>query len=111
MLRVGHPVTQPLGQSGSSLGGSGVWPKLHWHSCVSKLGLTESGSPKPSVKKDCAGSLQMLRHMPLHELSCKNLHFSTTKPPNCPSSRRLIVEGPTRKPKKVGVTNEVRAGA
>ena len=65
--------------------------------------MTRSGRPN-SLKRFCAGSLHELRHMPLQFDSCKNLHFSTTSPPSCPSARRFSVAGPTRKPNAKGAT-------
>ena len=108
---VGHPTRQPAGKAGSSSGGRGTCPHDHWHSCVSKLGSTVRGKPRESTKNCCAGNLHWCRQRPLQFDSCKNLHFSTTMPPTCPSTRKLAREGPTRKLRKTGVTREVRSGA
>eukprot|EP00964_Phaeocystis_antarctica_P076341 scaffold47194_cov58-Phaeocystis_antarctica.AAC.1 len=105
-----QPTMQPLGHVGSSAGGGAASPKLHWHSCVSKLGETRSGRPR-LPKSSCAGSLHELRQMPLQLDSCRNLHFSTTSPPRPPSERRLTFAGPTRKPKAYGDTSDVSRGA
>jgi hypothetical protein len=61
-----HPFKQPFGNDGSLLGSRGDSPKLHWHSCVAKLGLTVSSKPNSSLKNCCAGSLHWWRHNPLH---------------------------------------------
>ena len=61
--RLVQPTTHPFGQVGSSSGGSAASPNDHWHSCVTKLGVTRSGSPS-SLKSSCAGILHELRHMP-----------------------------------------------
>merc|ERR1719469_813639 len=105
-----QPTMQPLGHVGSSAGGGAASPKLHWHSCVSKLGDTRSGRPR-LPKSSCAGSLHELRQMPLQLDSCRNLHFSTSSPPSPPSERRLTFAGPTRKPKAYGDTSDVSRGA
>ena len=108
--RLVQPWTHPLGHVGSSAGGGAASPNDHWHSCVSKFGETRSGRPS-SPKRAWAGSLHELRHIPLQFDSWRNLHFSTTRPPICPSDRRLSVAGPTRKPKAYGETTAVSAGA
>lgn len=108
--RLVQPTMQPLGHVGSSTGGGAASPKDHWHSCVAKLGETRNGTPS-SLKSSWAGILHELRHMPLQEDSCRNLHFSTTSPPISPSARRLREAGPTRNPNAKGATTEVSAGA
>mgnify|MGYP003688069365 CR=1 FL=1 len=40
-----QPTRQPFGHVGSSLGRGASSPYDHWHSWVSKLGMTRSGSP------------------------------------------------------------------
>ena len=52
-----QPTRQPFGKDGSSSGGNGTSPKLHWHSCVTKLGDTVNGKPSSSAKNSCAGIL------------------------------------------------------
>lgn len=67
--RLVQPTTQPFGHVGSSSGGGAASPNDHWHSCVSKFGLTRRGRPS-SEKSCCAGSLHELRHIPtVHDVT------------------------------------------
>ena len=85
--RLVQPTTQPFGHVGSSSGGGAASPNDHWHSCVSKFGLTRRGRPS-SEKSCCAGSLHELRHIPtVHDVTpvcnkaCQKLMFYN---PNLP---------------------------